>query len=75
MKVLGTFLHCFLNLTYQFYHFYRKIILMQFLNMPLCVLQSIGLHHPLDGITNPKYKLLRFIQLTIFLQKEEGTSF
>jgi hypothetical protein len=36
---------------------------------------TIGLHHPLDGITNPKYKLLRFIQLTIFLQKEEGTSF
>ncbi len=36
---------------------------------------SIGLHHPLDGITNPEYKLLRFIQLTIFLQREEGTSF
>ncbi len=28
----------------------------------------------LDGVTNAKYKLLRFIQLTIFLQKEEGTS-
>ncbi len=26
----------------------------------------IGLHHPLDGITNPKYKLLHFIQLTKF---------
>jgi hypothetical protein len=34
-----------------------------------------GLHHPLDGITNPEYKLLRFIQLTNFLQTEEGTSF
>jgi hypothetical protein len=34
-----------------------------------------GLHHPLDGVTNPNYKLLRFIQLTIFLKKEEGTSF
>ncbi len=35
----------------------------------------IGLHHPLDGVTNPKYTFLRFIQLTIFLQKEDGTSF
>ena len=26
----------------------------------------IGLHHPLDGITNPKYKLLHFIQITKF---------
>jgi hypothetical protein len=30
--------------------------------------------HPLDGITNPKYKLLRFPKNN-FLQKEEGTSF
>jgi hypothetical protein len=36
---------------------------------------EIGLHHPRDGVTNPKYKLLFFIHLTIFLQKEEGTSF
>jgi hypothetical protein len=36
----------------------------------------IGLHHPLDGVTNPEYKLLHFIQLTnFFLQREEGTSF
>ncbi len=36
----------------------------------------IGLHHPLDGMTNPEYMLLRFIQLTnVFLQREEGTSF
>jgi hypothetical protein len=35
----------------------------------------IGLHHPLDGVTNPEYKLLCFIQLTNFLQREEGTSF
>ena len=27
---------------------------------------SIGLHYPLDGVTNPKYKLLHFIQLTKF---------
>ncbi len=42
-----------------------------------CELDSvlIGLHHPLDGVTNPKYKLLHFIQLTFSLQKEEGTSF
>jgi hypothetical protein len=37
--------------------------------------ESIGLHHPLDGVTNPKYKLLRFIQLINFLQRDEGTSF
>ncbi len=40
---------------------------------PLWIL--IGLHHPLDGITSPEYKLLRFMQLTIFLQREEGTRF
>ncbi len=34
-------------------------------------IEAIGL----DGVTNPEYKLLRFIQLTIFLQREEGTSF
>jgi hypothetical protein len=36
---------------------------------------GIGLHHPLDGVTSPEYKLLHFMQLTIFLQREEGTSF
>jgi hypothetical protein len=35
----------------------------------------IGLHHQLDGITNPEYKLMCFIQLSNFLQIEEGTSF
>jgi hypothetical protein len=34
----------------------------------------IGLYHPLDGVTNPKYKLPCFLK-TIFLQREEGTSF
>jgi hypothetical protein len=34
----------------------------------------MGLYHPLDGITNPMYKLLHFLT-TIFLQREEGTSF
>jgi hypothetical protein len=30
---------------------------------------TMGLHHPLDGVTNPKYKLLRFKQQTIFFEK------
>jgi hypothetical protein len=36
---------------------------------------SIGLYHPLDGVTYPEYKRLRLLQLTIFLQRREGTSF
>jgi len=27
---------------------------------------SIGLHHPLDGIANPKYKLLHFLKTNFF---------
>ncbi len=34
----------------------------------------IGLHHPLDGVTNPKNKLLCFIQLTFF-KKESALAF
>jgi hypothetical protein len=34
----------------------------------------MGHYHQLDGITNPKYKLLHFLT-TNFLQREEGTSF
>jgi hypothetical protein len=34
----------------------------------------VGLHHPLDGVTNPEYKLLHFLN-NFFLQIEEGTSF
>jgi hypothetical protein len=30
---------------------------------------TIELHHPLDGVTNPEYKLLHFIQLTKFFVK------
>ncbi len=26
----------------------------------LCAFLSIGLYHPLDGVTNPQYKLLHF---------------
>ncbi len=29
----------------------------------------IGLHHPLDGITNHEYKLLHFMHLTKFFWK------
>jgi hypothetical protein len=36
---------------------------------------SIGLHHPQDGIINPKYKLLHFLTTKLFLQREEGTNF
>ncbi len=36
---------------------------------------SIGLHHPLDGVTNPKYKLLRFIHLTFFCKKKWALAF
>jgi hypothetical protein len=32
-------------------------------------LNVIGLHHPLDGVTSPEYKLLRFKQLTKFSPK------
>jgi hypothetical protein len=38
------------------------------------IFHPIGLYHPLDGITNPKYKLLCSLT-TNFLQREEGTSF
>jgi hypothetical protein len=30
---------------------------------------AIGLHHPLDGVTNPENKLLCFIQLTFFSKR------
>ena len=33
---------------------------------------AIGLHHPLDGVTNPKYKLLHFIELTIVFAERRG---
>jgi hypothetical protein len=35
----------------------------------------MGLDHPLDGITNLKYKLLHFVTTKIFLQREEGAIF
>jgi hypothetical protein len=30
---------------------------------------TIGLYHPLDGITNPKYKLLRFLTTNYFAKR------
>ncbi len=62
MPLVGK-LGCFL---FPYHHNLRLTKLLRFI---------IGLHHPLDGVTNPKYKLLCFIQLTIFLQREECTSF
>jgi len=35
----------------------------------------MGLYHPLDGITNHKYKLLHFLTAQCFLQREEDTCF
>ncbi len=34
-----------------------------------------GLYQPLDGVTNPKFKLMHFLTTLIFLQREEHTSF
>jgi hypothetical protein len=42
---------------------------------PLWTGKTIGLHHPLDGVTNPKYKLLHFIQLTNLFCKEKALAF
>jgi len=36
---------------------------------------QIGLHQPLVGITNPKYKLSHFLTTKYFLRRDEGTSF
>jgi hypothetical protein len=39
------------------------------------LVHKIGLHHPLDGVTNPEYKLLCFIQLTIFCKEKKALAF
>ncbi len=36
---------------------------------------TIGLYHPLHGVTNPKYKLFYSLTTKFFSQREEGTSF
>jgi hypothetical protein len=35
----------------------------------------MGLDPTLDGVTNPKYKLLHLLTNKFFLQREEGTIF
>jgi hypothetical protein len=51
-------------------------ITIKVLNKMLSVaIKPIRLCHPLDGITNPKYKLLHILTAKTFLQREEGTSF
>ncbi len=37
--------------------------------------KKIGLHHPLVGVTNPKYKLLHLLTTNYVFAREEGTSF
>jgi hypothetical protein len=41
----------------------------------VCALDSKGLYHPLDGITNPKYKLLHFLTIIIFTKKKKEPAF
>jgi hypothetical protein len=41
-------------------------------NLKIKLICPIGLHHPLDGVTNPEYKLLHVIQVTIFFAKIRG---
>jgi len=38
------------------------------------ICSTIGLHQPLDGVTNPEYKLLHFLNKYFSLQIEESTS-
>jgi len=50
---------------YKLYNLIGKVRVGQTLEF----FESIGLHHPLEGVINPKYKLLRFIQLINFFAK------
>ncbi len=36
---------------------------------------TMRLHHPLNGVTNPKYKLSHFLTANIFLQTEKALAF
>jgi hypothetical protein len=36
---------------------------------------QMGLYHPLDGVTNPKYKLLRFLTTIFFHKQNEALAF
>ena len=59
-----------------FWHSLPRIVMIKllFICFKYCSFK-IGLYHPLDGIANPKYKLLQFLTSNTFLQREEGTSF
>ncbi len=35
----------------------------------------MGLDHPLDGITNPKYKLLHFLTTNFFCEEKKTSAF
>jgi hypothetical protein len=52
----------------------RIIVTLTKVKVAVLTTHLIGLYHPLDGITNPKNKLMCFIT-TNFLQRGEGTSF
>jgi hypothetical protein len=63
------------KLTGQFHVFLSKIILPTYIWLTWYKNCRIGLHHPLHGVTNPEYKLLRFIQLTFFCKRKRPQAF
>jgi hypothetical protein len=36
------------------------------------IVMAIGLYHPLDGITNPKYKLFYFLTTNVFCKEKKA---
>jgi hypothetical protein len=68
---LNKFVKMILNIMRKKFCFLRIVCssLSPFLNLTLSI-TSIGLQHPLDGVTNPKYMLLHFLT-TKFLGKEK----
>ncbi len=65
----------FLSLSFSLHHAHDNFIIstsLIFNKLPLkknLYNQSIGIYHPLDGVTNPKYRLLSFLTTNIFLQR------
>jgi hypothetical protein len=41
----------------------------------LSVMVPVGLYHPLDGIPNPKYKLLHFLTTKLFRKEKKALAF
>ncbi len=41
----------------------------------LSVMAPIGLYHPLDGVGNPKYKLLHFLTTKLFCKEKKALAF